>query len=239
VNRRVAYVAAVTPVLGAFLLAALAVTQRRVFDAIVREDSVLEWGEVLAYGAAAVVSVRVALCTRGVVGLAYGLLAIAAVAAIGEELSWGQRLLHLTTPDSLAAANHQQELNVHNLGAAEPTTRFALLAAAVYGATLPLLRPPGPFVPPRALVSAFAVVAVYFGLRLAVLPEPTYAQAKFSEWPELCFAAAVALTAYGTLRRSAGKAAPSEGAAPIRIRRQWRANRKSTGAAIPSGSSNS
>jgi hypothetical protein len=73
-------------------------------------------------------------------------------------------------------------LNLHNLSDVESTTRLVLLAAALYGATFPLLRRPGPFVPPRALVPAFAVVAVYFGIRLALLSQPTYAQAKFSEW---------------------------------------------------------
>jgi hypothetical protein len=196
---------AVTPVLGSATLATLAFNQRRMFDAIVREDSVLEWGEVLAYGAAAVVSVRVAQHTRGLVGVAYGLLALAAIVAIGEELSWGQRVFHVTTPETLAAASRQQELSLHNLGAAEPTTRLVLLAAALYGATAPLLRGHGPFVPPRALMPAFAIVAAYFAVRFAVLPHPSYAQAKFSEWPEFLFAAAVALTACGTLSLSAAK----------------------------------
>ena len=191
-SRRVAHITAATPVLGSVVLAALAVTQRHVFEAIVREDSVLEWGEVCAYGAAAVVSARVAHRTRGFVGLAYGLLAVAALGAIGEELSWGQRLFHLTTPETVAAANHQGELNLHNLAGAESTTRLVLLVAACYGATLPLLRRPGPFVPPRVLVPAFGVVAVYFGIRFALLSSATYGQAKFSEWPEFCFAAAVA-----------------------------------------------
>jgi hypothetical protein len=202
VSRRVAYMTAATPVLGCVLLAALAVVQGPVFEAIVREDSVLEWGEVCAYGAAAVAGALVAHRAHGFVRFAYGLLAVAALGAIGEELSWGQRLFHLATPEPVAAANHQQELNLHNLASVESATRFVLLAAALYGATIPLLRRPGPFVPPRALVPAFAVVAVYFGLRLALLPQPTYAQAKFSEWPEFCFAAALALTARSTLRGS-------------------------------------
>jgi len=199
--RRVAYITAATPILGCVALAAFAVAQRPVFDAIVREDSALEWGEVFAYGAAALAGGLVAFRRRDFVGLAYALLAIAALGAVGEELSWGQRLFHVTTPEGLAAANHQQELNVHNVGAAESTTRLVLLAAAAYGATLPLFRRSGPFVPPRALVPAFAVVAAYFCVRLAFLPDPTYAQAKFSEWPEFCFAAAVALTAWITLSR--------------------------------------
>ena len=210
-SRRVSYMTAATPVVGCVLLAALAVAQRNVFHAIVREDSVLEWAEVCAYGAAAVASALVAHRMRGLAGFAYGLLAVASVAAIGEELSWGQRLFHVTTPETLAAANRQHELNVHNLYSVDSTTGVVLLAGALYGATLPLLRRPGPFVPPRALVPAFAVVAVYFGIRLALLSEPTYVQAKFSEWPEFCFAAAVALTALITLRRSRQGAAALEG----------------------------
>jgi len=212
VGRRVAYIAAVTPLVGTALLVALAMTQRRVFDAIVREDSVLEWGEVLAYGVVVVLSTRVAHRTEGSVRAAYALLAVAAFGAIGEELSWGQRLFHLTTPETIATANQQQELNLHNLGAAQSTTRLVLLAAALYGATLPLFRRPGPLVPPRALVPAFAVVAGYFAIRFGALPHPTYAQAKFSEWPEFCFAAAVALTAYSTSARlSSHQAAPQLG----------------------------
>jgi hypothetical protein len=192
---------AAVPVLGCVVFAALAIAQPPWFDALVREDSALEWGEVGAYVVAAVVSARVALRTRGFVALAYGLLAVAAVAAVGEELSWGQRLFNLSTPESLAEANRQHELNLHNLSDVESAARLVMLGAALYGATLPLLRPPGPFVPPRALVPAFAVVAVYFAVRLAFLPHPTYVQAKFSEWLELCFAAAVALTACATLGR--------------------------------------
>ena len=200
-SRRVAYMTAVAPVLGCVLLAVLAVAHGHLFNAIVREDSVLEWGEVCAFGVAAVASALVAHRTDGFVRVAYALLAIAALAAIGEELSWGQRLFHVTTPETLATANRQHELNVHNLFEVE-STDFVLLAAALYGATVPHLRRPGPFVPPRTLVPAFAVVAAYFGIRVAFLPEPTYAQAKFSEWPEFCFAAAVALTALSTLSRS-------------------------------------
>ena len=204
---RAAYITAATPMLGSVLLVALAVAQAHWFNTIVREDSLLEWAEVSAFGVAAVLSARVAYRTDGFVRVAYGLLAVATLAAVGEELSWGQRLFHVTTPETLATSNRQHELNVHNLFEVE-STDVVLLAVAICGAMLPLLRPPGPFVPPRALVPAFAVVAVYFGIRFLFLSEPTYVQAKFSEWPEFCFAAAVALTAHNTLSRSRPGAAP-------------------------------
>jgi hypothetical protein len=229
---------AVTPVLGSATLATLAFNQRRMFDAIVREDSVLEWGEVLAYGAAAVVSVRVAQHTRGLVGVAYGLLALAAIVAIGEELSWGQRVFHVTTPETLAAASRQQELSLHNLGAAEPTTRLVLLAAALYGATAPLLRRHGPFVPPRALMPAFAIVAAYFAVRFAVSPPPQLRPGEVQRVAGIPLRrrrCANGLRHAESVRR---QASPPDGL-PIRIRRECRANRRSTGVATPSVSSSS
>ena len=34
---------------------------------------------------------------------------------LGEEISWGQRIWSIETPESLAAINLQQELNIHNI----------------------------------------------------------------------------------------------------------------------------
>src|SRR5215510_3189912 len=90
VSSRASYIAAATPVIGTAFLVGLAFAQLRWFDAVVREDSVLEWAEVAAYGAVAVIGALVAYRVRGFVGLAYALLAVAAVGAVGEELSWGQ-----------------------------------------------------------------------------------------------------------------------------------------------------
>ena len=189
------------PPLGCVLLAVLAAVDDATFRLVVREDSVLEWGEVCAYAAAATAGALVARRSHGVVRLAFVGLAVAAFAAIGEEISWGQRIFDVTTPDSLAAENRQEELNLHNLAGADSKVRLLMLGAALYGVLAPFALRPGPFVPPRSLVPAFAVVVAYFTYRLGFLPRPTYAQAKFSEWPELCFAGAVALSACNTLTR--------------------------------------
>jgi hypothetical protein len=34
---------------------------------------------------------------------------------VGEELSWGQRILDISTPESLSKINKQNELNIHNI----------------------------------------------------------------------------------------------------------------------------
>jgi hypothetical protein len=72
---------------------------------------------------------------------------------------------------------------------------MVLLVGALYGVIVPFVLRPGPFVPPRLLVPAFGVAVCYFSVRFLFLPRPSYVQAKFSEWPEFCFAVAVAMTA--------------------------------------------
>jgi hypothetical protein len=129
------------------LLAALAVFHEGAFRAVV-----LEWAQVGAYAFAVIAATGVAHRTGGVVRVAYAGLALAAVAAIGEEISWGQRLFDLTAPESVAASNRQEELNLHNVAGAESPTRLLLLGAASYAAVAPLVLRRGPFVPPRWLV---------------------------------------------------------------------------------------
>jgi hypothetical protein len=207
----------IAPPVGCVVFALLAVLDEGAFRMLVREDSIIECAEVLAYACAFVFSVRIARERTGLVTAAYALLAVAAAVAIGEELSWGQRLFGLGTPEPLAAANRQGELNVHNMVDAESPTRLALLFASTYALAASFLFRPGPFVPPRVLASAYGVVIAYFAVRLVFIPEPTYVQAKFSEWPELCFAVAVALTAWSVLtagRRGRAASWKSETALP-------------------------
>ena len=51
--------------------------------------------------------------------------------------------------------------------------------------------PRTPFVPPRTLITFFAIVVAYVAYRLLFLEHPTYVEAKFSEGPETCFAGAL------------------------------------------------
>lgn len=49
------------------------------------------------------------------VALFYLACAVAFILVAGEEVSWGQRVLGIKTPEALVALNYQQETNVHNL----------------------------------------------------------------------------------------------------------------------------
>ena len=52
-------------------------------------------------------------------------LAILFVFGAGEEISWGQRILNIETPESLSAINRQGELNLHNLEALDSGQFFS------------------------------------------------------------------------------------------------------------------
>ena len=56
--------------------------------------------------------------------------------AAGEEISWGQRIFNVATPETLKAINAQGELNVHNINIFEYTIRFEFLFDALWGIDL-------------------------------------------------------------------------------------------------------
>jgi uncharacterized membrane protein YraQ (UPF0718 family) len=89
------------------------------FESYIQEDGLIEWLTVLGLLAASVVSLYRAIAlyrhkpwpfflTNFVLGI---LLFIAA----GEEISWGQRVLGIQTPEYFKEHNLQAETNLHNL----------------------------------------------------------------------------------------------------------------------------
>ena len=185
----------VLPPFGAALLA-LAARHDDLYRFLVREDSLLEWTQVVTYlsviALAIVAAPRLSRAEDRASAVVVIGLAVVALVSAGEELSWGQRLFDFTTPD-LLADNRQGESTLHNDAKLEVPTRVALLMAGLYGTVAPLvIRRLTPFVPPRTVITLFAVVATYFGIRLLFLTHPTYVEAKYSEWAEFCFAAGIA-----------------------------------------------
>jgi Ni/Fe-hydrogenase subunit HybB-like protein len=69
--------------------------------------------------------------------LSYLGLAIVFFVAFGEEISWGQRILGLETPESLESLNDQGETNLHNLSTGKANALFQLFWI-VMGVLIPL-----------------------------------------------------------------------------------------------------
>jgi hypothetical protein len=193
------------PFAGAAVVA-LAWSRPGVYYGLVREDSVLEWLQFASYVAVAVLAAWTAVRLRREspwLAAAFGLFALFGLLAAGEEVSWGQRLFGLGTPQELAEVNNQEELNVHDVAEVQGKLNLGLALASLYGLLAPLLvRRRVLVVPPLALASAFFAMLAYTCARAAFFPHPSHALAKFSEWPETCFAAALGLFALLAWRKA-------------------------------------
>jgi hypothetical protein len=175
------------------------------YDALVREDSALESLQVAAYVAAlafaASCAYRLERSGRRSFAVLFALLALCCLFAVGEEISWGQRVLGFGTPDDLASINNQEELNVHDVVEVQGKFNGLLALASLYGLVSPWLVRRVLVVPPLALGAAFLVMLVYTVSRALFFPHPNHELAKFSEWPETCFAGALAVFGLLALRR--------------------------------------
>jgi len=113
-----------------------------IFVRLVTEDN---WGEFATSVALLVASILFAICyrlssRRKWTGW-YLLLAIAAFLVAMEEISWGQRLLGIDTPELLGKINLQDEITLHNIRGISPqSTTYAIVGAACifFGFFLPL-----------------------------------------------------------------------------------------------------
>lgn len=113
-------------VAAAFLLLAL---PGETIDTLVAEDGVVEWAGALGLLVGAVCFALAFLQERraevrryNVLGLCVLLfLALLSFVAAGEEISWGQRILGIDTPDAISQRNVQGETNFHNLSGIEGT----------------------------------------------------------------------------------------------------------------------
>lgn len=97
----------------------LALSNTASFESYVQEDGVIEWLTVLGLLAASAVSIyRGASLAKQksifftITNLLLGLLLFVAA---GEEISWGQRLFGVETPEYFKENNLQGETNLHNL----------------------------------------------------------------------------------------------------------------------------
>ncbi len=97
-------------------LGLLAERNPRLAFRLVSEDGPLEWSQALLLGATATLLFGAAWFRRGRISWLLSAAAIGFLLTIAEEISWGQRILGIQTPEAIAAINRQKELTLHNLG---------------------------------------------------------------------------------------------------------------------------
>lgn len=224
VRPRVAQVVFWLPVIGAPMVA-VTFFHRPSFLWLVGEDGPIEWLQFVLFAGAGVLGGVAALRLgqrRDVAGtVLLGIGAIGLLGIAGEEISWGQRVLGLDTPDALAEINHQKETNLHNI-TTFPMQRIGnwlQLVLGTLGAVVPwLTRTSTPRIsnrvlrllsPPLFVTSGFALLAAYRFLRLFVVDSVAAGIVKFGEWPELTFALGLFVFAALTAR-NAGRAGHGE-----------------------------
>ncbi len=144
---------------------------------LVREDSITEYATSAAYLGAACVA---AIVARGLrrrreqpLAVLWIGLTIALVLVSLEEISWGQRLFGVQTPE-LLASNVQAEMNLHNLPWIQRGLHGAYIAVGLFGSFAWALIPNSGsarlkeiaswMLPSRALLAYFLPVAVFYSI---------------------------------------------------------------------------
>jgi hypothetical protein len=200
------------PIVGLVgLVAAYPVTPRLYYWFLI-EDHPVEWAQfgVLVATVPIAAWAAVEFGRRRRVGLAalLMLLALGTLVLAAEEISWGERVFGLVTPENLATLNKQQELNVHNLKvdgvSLNKISDLLKILLGILGATAALLtrtrRVPlrlrllDDIAPPAAAIPGFAVMALY-GAFMAVAQTKIAPLGILQEWAELSLYLAIAATA--------------------------------------------
>lgn len=84
----------------------------KIISVIGHEDNLFEWLTALSFLGASAFFTLTFLKERNLWFLA---LAFIFFFGFGEEISWGQRMLHFSTPETIYKMNVQEEFNIHNL----------------------------------------------------------------------------------------------------------------------------
>ncbi|MCD5312643.1 hypothetical protein [Kineosporia babensis] len=188
-------------------LLAAALIFRPAFDKMLEEDFPVEWGQ---FALSLFISVLAGLCLRPALRERYyplaALLLLGALAwffLAGEEISWGQRVFGIATPEGFEG-NHQAETNLHNFTTGiDPEALFRLLqllisvvmiAVSLFG-RLADLRPGSLWrlvAPPLGLVPLLLAMPGYRLYRLFVPGEVNFA-VRLQEWAEFCQYAGLAV----------------------------------------------
>jgi len=145
------------------------------YNRLTKEDNIVEWLTVVFLLLAAVFSIlQAAMSRRGVYRFVWFfiLFAIACCFFAVEEISWGQRLFGVDSPEYFMTYSDQQEINVHNVvnkTFSVRTKHIAAWALLGYGVALPILARSrwvhsklnklGIVIPPEVLIPGFILAS--------------------------------------------------------------------------------
>ena len=148
----------------------------KLYISLTKEDRVVEWatfGFLLAAGVLGLgAAIRLSRAQKGFV-LFFSVFGVFCLVSALEEISWGQRIFRIPSPEFFLENSSQREINIHNVfqkRSGLKTKHIAGLSLFVYGACLPwlaahpkvhrFLTRSGLVVPPRALSLSFLLAAL-------------------------------------------------------------------------------
>lgn len=120
---------------------AVFVSDRPAYDRLLEEDGAVEYAtSVLLAGAAALFAVAAWQRRRGDARYFLATLSVLLLIAAMDEISWGQRIFDVPTPQFFVERSDQEEINIHNVlqqSLAVRTKHVVGLGLLVYGVILP------------------------------------------------------------------------------------------------------
>lgn len=226
VSPRMAWWAYLLPLAVVPLLAAIYYLSLEIFHALLVEDGVVETMQVVVLVGVVIFSAALAWRLdrqgRRPAAIIYAVLAVGAAFVAIEEISWGQRILGLPTPDTLGEINEQGELNIHNISVVERLFVVGQFLGAFYALVVPLIVTAGvmprqtrrldaALVPPLFLAGALLLPFCYRIARSTVLDAGTYVTNRFGEYAELTLYGAILATVWLGYRRWATERQDDQG----------------------------
>ncbi len=190
----------ILPPLSLVLVYCLVSVSPDLFIKLVQEDGVLEYGQFVLYVLSAVYAFGIFRHFRRkpekLFSTVFFLLAIGLVFVAFEEISWGQRLFGVETPEVIKEVNHQNELTVHNLEIFQHSyLHLSYMAVGLYGALARFVFTRIPGVSKKYLIFApytvlffcfFSTFSFYFLFDYVLLPnEITVGAVPLASWQEV------------------------------------------------------
>jgi hypothetical protein len=173
-----------------------------VFNFVVAEDSILEYLGFALYLVTAffaaktvknILKIKMDHSKKIILTIFFALITVASILIAGEEISWGQRIFNIATPEEYATQNHQNELNLHNNEDVFHYVYVAYFYLGLYGGLAWIIRLLSEKFFPKKKVTKWAETLIpNWNLALYFLPSAIYSRLRtlygawtFNKWEEL------------------------------------------------------
>jgi len=136
----------VTAALAGIYVVILSIWDTQSYSSLIREDGLVEYASAFFWILAAIVLFLTIIRpdrndnSYKFHKLPYLLILLFFIVSAGEEISWGQRIFALQTPDLLKTINVQDELNLHNIGSISIFSNAFFLLTILFFLALPYVK---------------------------------------------------------------------------------------------------